>query len=224
MEKRCSRCGMPVVQGARYCTHCGNPVSGHQSSRANLESKRNKVLGKRKSTATKWAKTPFIIAFIALLGGLVYTNLPERSHPTIKNQPIVVSPTTYPSMRQEMINTASRVENGKIIISLAEVREKKFVAFDYVAANKRVPLLAYISGEGKLITAVSMCEPCNSQRFHIRGDQLVCNSCGSTWELNTLRAISGACGRFPPDAIPSQVVADEVQIDEAIVARWQRRI
>lgn len=224
MAKYCSQCGNPLTQGAGFCTHCGSPATDTHPTRANLQSKRDKVMGKWKSTKNKRTKTLLIIGFIAVLGGWLYTNLPESSNPTIKTQPVVMNPTAYPPTRQDMISIASKVENGKIIIPLAAVKEKKFVAFNYVAPTKTVPLLAYISGEGKLVTAVSMCEPCDSKRFHIRGEQLVCNACDSTWELNTLQAISGACGRYPPDAIPSEVVADEVQIDEAIVARWQRRI
>ncbi len=224
MARYCSHCGKPLIQGAGFCGHCGGRVTETPKSETNLQSKREKVMGKRRPRKTNWVKISVIVAILALLGGWLYSNLPKGSNPTIEAQPAVLKALTYPPTRQEMINVSSKVENGKIIVPLSAVKEKKFVAFNYVTATKNVPLLAYISGEGKVVTAVSMCEPCNSQRFHIRGEQLVCNSCGSTWELNNLRAISGTCGRYPPDAIPSAIVGNDVQIDEAIVARWQRRI
>lgn len=87
-----------------------------------------------------------------------------------------------------------------------------------------MPLLAYLSEEGRIITAISMCEPCNSTAFHINGNELICNSCGTTWELDNLDAISGSCGKYPPDPIPSRVVGNQIQISELSVANWQRRI
>lgn len=69
-----------------------------------------------------------------------------------------------------------------------------------------------------------MCEPCNSTEFHIEGNNLICNSCGTTWNLNDLNAISGSCGRYPPDPIPSMVVGNEIQIDEYLVTNWKRRV
>lgn len=123
-----------------------------------------------------------------------------------------------------MFDVPSKVQNGKIIIPLDLLKERKFLAFNYTTERNNVPLLAYITGEGKILTAVSMCEPCNSTRFHIKGDKLVCNTCGSTWELNDLEAVSGSCGRYPPDALPNTIIGNDIQIDEQLVARWQRRI
>ena len=117
-----------------------------------------------------------------------------------------------------------KVENGKIIIPLNDIKKEKFVSFTYNGNNGTVPLLAYISEEGKVITAISMCEPCNSTTFHIKSNELVCNSCGTTWEIDNLEAISGSCGKYPPDPIPSIVVGDEVQINEHSVTNWRRRI
>jgi hypothetical protein len=123
-----------------------------------------------------------------------------------------------------MFDIPSRVEEGKIIIPLDVVKERKFVAFNYTTPTNVVPLLAYVSGEGKIVTAVSMCEPCNSKRFHMKGDKLICNSCGTTWEVDNLEAVSGSCGKYPPDALPNIVVGDQIQIDAQTVATWQRRV
>ena len=78
--------------------------------------------------------------------------------------------------------------------------------------------------DGKVITAISICEPCDSKSFHIKGSNLICNSCGTTWDLNNLDAISGSCGKYPPDPIQSRVVGNEIQIDEYLVTGWTRRV
>ena len=224
MANFCSDCGRSVLQNARFCTSCGAAIEGVQPAEVNRQNKRDKVLGRQRPKRTNRLRTAIIIGIVLLFGGWLYANLPERANPKIEAQPVVASSINYSRSGQQMFDIPSKVENGKIVISLDVVKEKKFVAFNYVSPKNTVPLLAYISGEGKLVTAVSMCEPCNSKRFHIKAEELVCNACGSTWELDNLQAISGACGKYPPDAIPSVVVGNEVQIDEAIVARWQRRI
>jgi hypothetical protein len=69
-----------------------------------------------------------------------------------------------------------------------------------------------------------MCEPCNSESFHIVSDELVCDACGTTWQLNNLEAISGSCGKYPPDPIPSSVKEGNIIINAADVEKWQRRV
>lgn len=224
MERYCSQCGKPLIQGATYCGHCGGRVTEAPKTETNLQSKREKVMGKRRAKRKSPLRTQVIVAIIAIAGIWGYFNLPKGGNPVIRTQPVVATPPKYATTVEHMFDIPSRVEKGKIIVPLDIVKEKKIVAFNYSTPKSITPLLAYMSSEGKIVTAISMCEPCNSKRFHIKGETLVCNACGSTWELDNLRAISGACGRFPPDAIPSTVVGNEVQIDEAIVARWQRRI
>lgn len=232
MANFCSECGKALEPNANFCTVCGASVTGVATERHNLQSrrdafarKRQKVLGNPPQVRRQRTLKFLGGGIVLLLGGWVFvSSLPSRSNPTIEAQPAVSAGVTYPKGATQMFEIPAKVENGKISIPLELVQQRKFVVFNYPSATTTIPLLAYISGEGKLVTAVSMCEPCNSQRFHIRGENLVCNSCGTTWELDNLSAISGACGKYPPDAIPSVVVGNEVQIDEGIVANWQRRI
>ncbi len=79
-----------------------------------------------------------------------------------------------------MVDVSPKVSNAKITLPLDLVRRKEFVAFRYTYGSRTVPLLAYIAPGGKLVTAVSLCEPCRSTRFHIVGDNIFCNTCGTT--------------------------------------------
>ncbi len=228
MANFCTQCGKSAQPGSTYCIQCGNKLTGEGSRpKAGLQTKRDRVLGKTRSN-----KKPKLI-FLAALGVLlVYSllnfmgSLPSSANPIIEEQPTISSALQYPNSPTQMAPIDVRVEDGKIIIPLDEVQSRKFVAFDYqkLIQGIQVPLLAYISEEGKLVTAVSMCEPCNSKRFHIRGSNLVCNSCGTTWEVGNLSGVSGSCQKYPPDAIPSVVSGNEIIIDESIVAAWQPRI
>jgi uncharacterized membrane protein len=167
----------------------------------------------------------FIVGVILATGLFTLVNmiLPQ-TNPIIEKQPVVSTEVSYPPSPTEMKPIKATVENGLIILPLDLVKQQKFVRFSYQSPRGEVPLLAYISTEGKIVTAVSMCEPCNSTRFHIRSDELVCNSCGTTWELDNLNGTSGACQAYPPDPLPSVVVGNEIQIDAAKVAAWVPRV
>lgn len=224
MSHSCSECGKPLTQNANFCTSCGAPLAGKPPAHARWQEKRERILGKQQASGKKRFRTILALLVVAALGGWFYINIPEAGNPVIKGLPVVVAAAQYPQGGQQMSRVVAKVANGKIIIPLDVVQKNKFVRFSYGDAASGLPLLAYVSGEGKIVTAVSVCEPCNSTAFHIKGDKIICNTCGSTWELNSLEAVSGSCGRYPPDALPNTVVGDEIQIDEQLVAGWQRRI
>ena len=224
MSNYCSQCGKPVIQGADFCTNCGASLTGKKPVRREWKDKLEKVLSGHQQEKRSRFRTPVIAGCIVLAGVWVFVNLPKAGNKIINAQPVVVAGTKFPATGQQMLDIPSRVENGRIILPLDLVKEKKFVAFNYQMPNSVVPLLAYVSGEGKIVTAISMCEPCNSHRFHIKGEELICNSCGSKWKVDNLEAISGSCGKYPPDAIPNAVVGNEVRIDAQLAATWQRRI
>lgn len=224
MTQFCPQCGKPAIPNAAFCTQCGAALGTKTRPPDSWQKKREKVLGRSTAGRRHWVKPAALVALFAAAFVWVYLHVPEGGNPIVKAQPIVVEPVKYSPLGQQMFDIPARVENGKIIVPLDVLKARRFIGFKYESPVNSVPLLAYVTTEGKIVTAVSMCEPCNSSRFHIRSEELVCNSCGSTWELNTLEAVSGSCGRYPPDAVPNAVVGNEVQIDEQVIARWQRRI
>ena len=118
--------------------------------------------------------------------------------------------------------TVPAATDGRIALSLATIKEKRLVWFAY-GANK-TPVLAYVAPSGQIVTAISMCEPCRSERFHIEGDELVCNACGTRWTLEDLKGISGGCPEYPPERLDNQIAGDKVTIDEKAVLDWKPRI
>ena len=137
-----------------------------------------------------------------------------------KSSPGAVAASSY---QQVPAATAAR-DGGKVSISVQEVSEKKLVAWDYKEGTKTVPLLAYTTPSGTLKLASRMCEPCNSTSFHVEGNHLVCNSCGSRWELETSKGVSGGCLTYPPEVFPSSVVDGKLSVDEQAVAKWVKRV
>jgi uncharacterized membrane protein len=130
----------------------------------------------------------------------------------------------YSGQTVRMTDIQAKVENGKISIPLDVVREKKMVRFDYESNGIKIPLLSYITQSGRVVTAVSLCEPCRSTRFRIEDKTLVCNACNTMWNLENLKGIQGGCLNYPPDVIPSTVDKDRIQIDEKIVTQWRPRV
>ncbi len=115
------------------------------------------------------------------------------------------------------------MDGGKITISAEEVRKNKLVAFDFKSGNKSVPLTAWVSPSGAIKTAIRVCEPCNGYSFRLEGKDIICNTCGTKWDLETLKGISGGCTKYPPDVILSLVAADTIVVEEAAVVAWSPR-
>lgn len=220
----CPECGTKLLNSAKFCPECGHRLSSFAvKNNYQKNNKREKVLAGSKSSH----KRKYLgLATILLIGALIfYINAkPSKEEAIIKQQPKISEAVNYPATRFDHLYSVAFTRDGKIILPLDVVNEKKFVKFDYTGSNTTIPLLAYLTEDGKVVTAISLCEPCDSKSFHIKGSNLICNSCGTTWNLNSLEALSGSCRKYPPDPLPSIVVGNEIQIDENLVTNWKRRV
>jgi hypothetical protein len=217
--KACPKCKMNNEGSDRFCKKCGSSLSN-----STFQDKKEKVLGEKKRKPF-WL--PLSLALIAiLLGGIGYWGIQggTTANSEISSQPKVSGKVDYSGQKIQMADIQAKVEKGKISIPLSEVMEKKMVRFEYEGKGIKTPLLAYITQSGKVVTAVSMCEPCKSTRFHIQDKTLVCNACYTTWNLETLKGIKGGCLNYPPDVIPSTVEKGQIQIDEKVVTQWKPRV
>lgn len=155
---------------------------------------------------------------------LFFDHLPGGDHPVIAAQPVVAGAVPAEGGHADQSPVEARLEGPNLVIPLAAVREKRIVEFEYSDGTVTVPLLAFISGEGKLVTAFRMCEPCNSKKFSIDGDRLSCGNCETQWSLNTLEGLQGSCQKYPPQPFPSRIVGGNVVISVAQVRNWQIRL
>lgn len=220
----CPQCGEKINGNTKFCPSCGHKIYNAPATTHNANnSKREKVLNQRRGSNKKGFITAgVIVLFVSAI--IFYINAkPSKEEAVINQQPKITDAVNYPFTRFDHFYSITFARDGKIILPLDIVKEKKFVKFDFTSRNSTVPLLAYLTEDGKVVTAISLCEPCDSKDFHIQGSDLICNSCGTTWNLNNLDAISGSCGKYPPDPIPSKVVDNEIQIDEYVVTNWTRR-
>ena len=170
---------------------------------------------------------PVSLAAIAVvLVGVGYWIIEGNSgaNPKVSSQPKVSEKVDYAGQSIRMTDISAKAEKGKISIPLDIVMEKRMVRFEYENNGNKIPLLAYITPTGKVVTAVSMCEPCKSTHFHIKDKSMVCNACYTEWQLETLKGISGGCLNYPPDVIPSTVENNQIRIDEKIIKEWKPRV
>jgi uncharacterized protein len=185
-----------------------------------------KVGSERQEKKCNKHRLPLAVVFIAIMmGGVSYGLMPGNSKADPRDSSVPPVPGKIESAGQQirMTDITAKVENGKISIPLNVVKEKKIVRFEYEANSARIPILSYVTPAGKVVTAVSVCEPCRSTKFHLKGNSIVCNACFAEWEIETLRGIKGGCLNYPPDAIPNKVENGQILIDEKIVAQWKPR-
>jgi len=168
---------------------------------------------------------PIVIAAVAIGAALVWM-LPgdAGAQPLLPSPPRAIDKTEYWSKAIKMTDVPAKVENGKISIPLDVVKEKNIVRFEWQGNGVKIPLVSYVTDAGKIVTAVSVCEPCRSTRFHIKDKLIVCNSCYTEWSLDTLKGIKGGCLKYPPDVIPHSVENGAIFIDEKTVAQWKPRV
>lgn len=86
-----------------------------------------------------------------------------------------------------------------------------------------IPLISYIAPSGNLVVATSFCEPCKSTSFHIEGNTLVCDTCFTKWDLNTLQGVSGGCTAYPPQALKVQQQGGNIVVATADLESWAPR-
>ena len=217
--KACPKCQTKNQDSSDFCKRCGVKLSGPL-----FKDKKEKVLGDKKGKSL-WITISMAIFAIALTGmGYWIIQGKTNADPRVSSQPKVGGSVDYTGQTVRMTDVQAKVGDGKISIPLEVVMEKKIVRFEYEGKGTSIPLLSYMTQAGKIVTAVSMCEPCKSTRFHIKEKILVCNSCYTEWNLETLKGIKGGCLNYPPDILPSTIEKNRIVIDEKAVTQWKPRV
>ena len=224
IEMLCASCGSNVREGAKFCPSCGNAVPLIAAPRVASTDGRSVSARHPMSGTSKTVYALLVIGLFAIFIILFENHLPGKNHPVIASQPEIAMASMYLDQTISPQPIDVSVENGKISFSLPLLLEKKMIEFEYKTPTSTIPLLAYISPAGKLVTAVRVCEPCNSHTFRIEGTEMACGNCETRWKLDNLEGLQGSCQKYPPDPIPSRVVGNLVQIDVSVVENWKMRI
>ncbi len=189
-----------------------------------LQGKKERFMEKQQTPVSRIILRLMIAAVV--IGGIGWFTMANVSGqgPQIPAGGINVGARDYTGQVVKMTTIENKVENGRIKISLAEVKKAGIVLTNYRNGAKEQPVLALVTPKGNMVAAISVCEPCGSNLFRIEGDTLVCDSCGSKWYVETFAGISGGCPDYPPDPLKYSVEGDTIIIDEAPVRDWQPRV
>lgn len=221
-ESFCRKCGTKFDPSATFCTSCGAKVEDIEVERTvpiPARAARNAM-----SHRTKLLYTCAGIVLFLFFLFIFIRHLPGGDNPVIAAQPQIVVSDAGKDEEIKPVAVTAEIQNGKISIALAELKRNRIVEFEYHAPTSTIPLLALITPEGKIVTAIRMCEPCNSTSFRIEGENLACANCETKWSLRNFEGVQGTCQKYAPAPIPSKVIGDFVVIDEAVVANWKMRI
>ncbi|AVX21066.1 MULTISPECIES: Fe-S-containing protein [Carboxydocella] len=197
--------------------------------------KKSMVLqGKKKNS---WLLPAAVVLSLAIVGGAVALKTSSQTAATDK-----ANVGTYNVGTQVTYDAAQKIEqtvvqpefkDGKIYLDLELVKNNKIVKFEI--PNQKVtlpngttfnslPITAYVAPSGRVVGAVSFCEPCSGTSFHIEGNELVCNVCGTRWTLEDLKGVSGGCLTYPPDEVKYEVKDGKMVFDEKELRAWQPRV
>ena len=192
----------------------------------NLSEKNQKFTQEKKSNKAVLFSTVGIVAVILVIASYLAFGNSDKPSSSVNAAANTGQKANYsPNDKLEQTKVESKVENGKAIVTtLSAVKEKKFIWTEYKANGKRIPLTAFIQPDGKVMVAVSFCEPCKGETFHITGNQIVCNVCGTVWDLQTLKGISGGCQTYPPEALTYSLNGDNLEIPQTVLDAWAPRV
>jgi len=200
------------------------------------EEKRNKVLGQGKKSSS-WLVPGLVVTGLVLLGGVFFWNkggtaavgkdlYPNKG--TYQLQQV-----SYGNQDIQMNTVQAEFKDGKIYVELEDIQQAKLARFEVPnqpttlpsgRTFPNLPILCYIAPNGRLVAAVSFCEPCSGDSFRINGQELVCNACNTKWTLNDLIGTTEfGCPNHPPDEVNYKVEGGKVIFDEQELRSWQPR-
>jgi len=164
------------------------------------------------------------IVLVLIIGIYVFTDQLLRTyHPVIEDQPTVAMTSVYNDQNVPSTPVQASLQDGFIVLPLKLVREYRLVRFSDPEGLQAVPIIAYVTPQGRLVTAMSKSENCGSTDFYLKENNIHCASCPSYWNMSSLEAYA-CCQRYYPDPIPSAVVNDDIKIAAATVRSWRSRL
>ena len=189
------------------------------------EQKKQKFTEPKKSKAGLYSVVGIVVVAIIISSYFLLGNNNKLSTSVNKAADTGQKITYSPNDKLEQTVVPSTIVNGKAqVTTLNIVKEKKFIKTEYKANGKTVPLTAFIQPNGKVMVAVSFCEPCKGDSFHISDNHIICDTCGTTWDLQTLKGISGGCQTYPPQALTYSLNGDNLEIPQAVLDAWSPRV
>lgn len=209
----CTQCGALVSDSQKYCAHCGNPVVSKSDNSPARGAARKKLL------------IPKLLLAGVFVTGILYFvfTLTRNYHPVIADQPSTGFGTTPGLSKVTSKSVKARIDNNDIILDVETVTSMGLVRFEDPEGIQSIPIIAYVTPRGKIVTAMSISESCRSTDFYLQGSNIHCASCPSYWHMESLEAYA-CCQKYYPEPIPSVVERGILRISKNTVRDWRTRI
>jgi uncharacterized protein len=220
----CTHCGKPLKPHARFCSQCGHNV-GRNDILTNTIIE-NQIRKSTKSNVQRSTTKKVIVGLFAVVIGilffLVFQFITYEEHGVIAQQPVVTEPVHYTGEPLRMTEIQAKGQDGYFILYLEEIKENKFIRAWYDAPTTQLPVIAYISPKGRLVTAIGITEPCGESNYTIVDNHIHCSNCTGEWDMNSMQPF-GSCPKYYPEPIKSEIDGNMVLIAEADLESWRRR-
>jgi len=209
----CSQCGNNLPDNAVVCTQCGNIIRSNASV--------NPVSGNQRTIKIISSS---IVGIVLVLGiGYFASTIGRSYHPVIAEQPSVGFGIKANEEKIMSTKINAVIDGGDIVFPLDNVTNYRIVRVDDPEGKQNVPVLAYVTPRGKVVTAMSLSESCRSTDFYLEGNTIHCANCPSYWNMESLEAYA-CCQKYYPDPIPSKVIDGQIHIDKDVVQKWRTRL
>jgi nitrite reductase/ring-hydroxylating ferredoxin subunit len=113
----------------------------------------------------------------------------------------------------------AELTDNSVSISLSEVEINGMSHFTLNTSSGEMDFMAYEFSEETYVRA-SICPPCYSRSFALKGDTLVCDTCGTVFDARTGSGISGACLNYPKASVPYEITGNSIVmgVDDLLTA------
>jgi len=182
----CSKCGVEMQQGAKFCKACGT------GPEANSDKKARVMAGTSRSPKT--AIIAGVATAVVVAGWFVYSSS-VRARSVERPMMTQAERTGNSSVSYMPVKS----ENGDIKVPLGSLQGNTATYFVYSAGGKEIKFLVLRASDGTIRAALDACQACYHAKLGYRqnGDTLVCNNCGMGFKSTDVGHITGGCSPIP---------------------------
>jgi uncharacterized membrane protein len=103
----------------------------------------------------------------------------------------------------------AQVDGDKVTVAASEVQSSQNTRFALLTPAGNEYFMVYKLGDN-LYTRASVCPPCRSTSFTLKGETLVCDRCGTVFNAKTGAGVKGACVNYPKSSVPYTIADGKI--------------
>jgi nitrite reductase/ring-hydroxylating ferredoxin subunit len=111
----------------------------------------------------------------------------------------------------------AQVDGDKVTVAASDVQNSQNTRFPLLTPAGNEYFMVYKLGDSVYARA-SVCPPCRSTSFTLKGETLVCDRCGTVFNAKTGAGIQGACVNYPKASVPYTVADGKIAMNMSDLA------